>query len=55
MTTTYPTGHWDGAVYKIRANIGEETGLDGMFFFVAGARGRGNGGMGGVVGLQCSR
>ena len=40
----------DGAVYKIRVNIGKETGLEGMFF-VAGARGRGDGGMGGVIGL----
>ena len=44
----------DGAIYKMRGKVGEETGLEGMFF-VAGARGRGYGRIGGVVGLKCSR
>ena len=44
----------DGAVYKMRGKVGEEAGLEGIFF-VAGAGGRGDGGVGRVVGLKCSR
>ena len=46
-------GSGDGAIYQVRGNIGEETGLEGMFF-VAGARWRGDDVMGWVIGLECS-